>query len=189
MNLFDYFQLFIEALSSEFSRVVPIATMLARVIVRIGFAVLLTAIIGWEREKGNKTAGLRTHLMVAIGSALFVVVLENGSSQNPDSAREGVSRVIQGIAAGVGFIGGGAILKLESQNKVRGLTTAGSIWFAAAIGVCAGTGEIGAAIIGTAFAWLVLSSLGKLEGRAKPSKLILTDKNAATQNDDDDFDD
>jgi putative Mg2+ transporter-C (MgtC) family protein len=160
---------FWNAILAEFSHVVPDAQTFARVLVRLTFAILLTGIIGWERERGHKTAGLRTHLMVAIGSALFVLVLENTEG---DDANQAVSRVIQGITAGVGFIGGGAILKLERQNKIRGLTTAGSVWFAAAIGVAAGMGKLSAAIAGTIFALIVLSSLAKLEIRQREPKIV-----------------
>lgn len=158
------------ALLVEIGHVVPDAQTFARVFVRLGFAILLTAIIGWERERGRKTAGLRTHLMVAIGSALFVLVLEDSTTD------QGVSRIIQGITAGVGFIGGGAILKLESQNKIRGLTTAGSVWFAAAIGVACGTGKLAAAIVGTIFAFIVLSLLAKIEFVKQKPELIVDHK-------------
>jgi putative Mg2+ transporter-C (MgtC) family protein len=182
---------FWNALVEEVSHVVPDAQTFARVLVRLTFAVLLTGIIGWERERGHKTAGLRTHLMVAIGSALFVLVLENTEG---DNANQAVSRVIQGITAGVGFIGGGAILKLESQNKIRGLTTAGSVWFAAAIGVAAGMGKLSAAIAGTIFAMIVLSSLAKLEIRNRKTPLIIQSQTNQSQTgekiiDSDDIDD
>jgi len=172
---------FWDALLAEVGHVVPDANTFARVLVRLGFAVLLTSVIGWDRERGRKTAGLRTHLMVAIGSALFVLILEDSTGD------QAVSRVIQGITAGVGFICGGAILKLESQNKVRGLTTAGSVWFAAAIGVAAGTGKLAAAIGGTIFAWIVLSLLAKVEIARKEPKVVVHGQ--ATLHNGNDFED
>jgi putative Mg2+ transporter-C (MgtC) family protein len=79
--------------------------------------------------------------------------------------QDGLSRVIQGLITGIGFLGAGAILKLESSGQIRGLTTAAGIWMTAAIGVTIGVGRLGMATIATALAWLVLAILIKLDRR------------------------
>ncbi|RYG65323.1 MgtC/SapB family protein [bacterium] len=156
--------LILDALREELWLELPDMKQIVRVAVRLLLAVLLTAIIGWEREVGNKTAGLRTHMLVSLGAALFTVTALEATQNNGD-----VMRVIQGVATGVGFIGGGAILKLESRNRVRGLTTAGTIWLAAAIGVAAGLGKIGAAAIGILLAWFILVVLERMKGKPQHS--------------------
>lgn len=154
--------IFWDAIREELSFETPDMHQLVRITIRLLFAVGLTAIIGWEREVGHKTAGLRTHMLVALGAALFTVAsLEAAAKDSSD-----VTRVIQGVATGVGFIGGGAILKLESKNRIRGLTTAGTIWLAAAIGVAAGLGKLGAAGIGILLAWIILVVLERAKGKA-----------------------
>jgi putative Mg2+ transporter-C (MgtC) family protein len=106
----------------------------------LGLAVLLGAIVGIEREAAGQWAGLRTHMLVAMGTALFV--LAGHGLGNPDVS----SRIIQGVAAGVGFIGAGAILKRKDEHEVLGLTTAASIWVAAAMGTACALREYGLAI-------------------------------------------
>src|SRR5262245_34929713 len=103
------------------------------VVVALGSAVLCGGLIGLERELHGRWAGLRTHMMVAMGAAVFVLAV------SPQGGSE-VARIIQGIAAGVGFIGAGTILKLTDKLEVKGLTTASSIWLAAAVGTASGTG-------------------------------------------------
>src|SRR5687768_5702163 len=102
-----------DILQQEFWSGIPDATQATRVVLRILAATLLGAIVGYERERTGKSAGLRTHMLVSLGCAVFVVApLEAG--MNP----EGVSRVIQGVAAGIGFIGAGAILKLPEARQI-----------------------------------------------------------------------
>ncbi len=88
-----------------------------------------TAVIGWERERIGKPAGLRTHMLMSLGSARFVLRAAEAGMAIAD-----LSRVIQGLAAGIGFIGGGAILKLPDEHQIDGLTTAAGIWLTAAVG-------------------------------------------------------
>lgn len=102
------------------------------VFLRLGAAVLAGALIGFDREIRNKPAGLRTMALVALGSAVFVVA--TAGSVGADA----VSRVIQGVITGVGFLGAGSIIRGQSEQSVRGLTTAASIWLAAAVGVACG---------------------------------------------------
>jgi len=126
---------------------------------RIGAAAVLGGVLGLERELNGHFAGLRTHMMVAIGCAVFVVaglVVTEGHA-------ESMTRVIQGVVTGVGFLGAGTILKLDEQRKIKGLTTASSIWLAAALGTLAGLGEYVPAAAATAIAVAVLAALRPLE--------------------------
>jgi putative Mg2+ transporter-C (MgtC) family protein len=112
------------------------ATQVTRVCVRLLVAVALGGLLGYEREKRGTSAGLRTHMLVALGSAIFVLVpLEAGITPAD------LSRVLQGVITGVGFLGAGAIIKLSQEQEIKGLTTAASVWLTAAIGVAAGMGS------------------------------------------------
>ncbi|MES2490638.1 MAG: MgtC/SapB family protein [Pseudomonadota bacterium] len=149
-----------EILWSELTSGLPDQNELAHVLVRLLAAVLLGAAVGWQRERAGKAAGLRTHILVALGTTLFVLAA-SGSGMSPD----GVSRVIQGIASGIGFIGAGAILKLSASREIQGLTTAAGIWMTAAIGVAVGLGGLGLALLGTILTWAILASIGLWEKR------------------------
>src|SRR3954470_16427938 len=98
----------------------------AAAVVRLAGAAGLGAVVGWQRERWHKPAGVRTHMLVSLGAAAFVV---GASRSGLDPAA--VSRVVQGLVAGVGFIGAGAILRRD-EGHVAGLTTAASVWVAAA---------------------------------------------------------
>lgn len=140
-------------LRQEFADV-PNVGELTRILVRLTMAVVLGGLIGMEREWAGKAAGLRTHMMVALGSALFVLVpLQAGVTLGD------MSRVLQGLTAGIGFIGAGAIIKLNSEEDIRGLTTAASIWTVAAIGVACGLGRESTALVATLFGLLILQVL------------------------------
>lgn len=130
-----------------------------RDLMRIGAAAIVGGVLGLERELNGHFAGLRTHMMVAIGCAVFVVAgLAVDGSQS-----DAVTRVVQGIAAGIGFLGAGTILKLDEERKIKGLTTASSIWLAAALGTLAGLGEYVPAAAATAIALVVLGVLRPIE--------------------------
>jgi putative Mg2+ transporter-C (MgtC) family protein len=151
---------------AEFTSGLPTAEQFAQVVVRLLAAALLGGIVGYERERAGRPAGLRTHMLVSLGAALFVIA---GDEFGMDSAD--LSRVIQGIATGIGFIGGGAILKLAAEREIKGLTTAAGIWMTAAVGVAAGLGRWGSAGIGVLLTWIILSILYKFEKRSiKPKK-------------------
>jgi putative Mg2+ transporter-C (MgtC) family protein len=126
---------------------------------RIGAAAILGGVIGMERELNGHFAGLRTHMMVAIGCAVFVV----GGLAISGEQTEAVTRVIQGVAAGVGFLGAGTILKIDEKEKIKGLTTASSIWLASALGTLAGLGEYVPAAASAAIAIVVLAVLRPVE--------------------------
>ncbi|MDP3421311.1 MAG: MgtC/SapB family protein [Thiobacillus sp.] len=153
-----------DALLTELNAGFPDADQMARLLVRLSVAMVLGAIIGFQREQYGKPAGLRTHILVAMGCALFVIAaVESGMSS------DGVSRVIQGLTAGIGFIGAGAILKLSQHREIQGLTTAASIWATAAVGVAVGLGLLGLAVLSVVLIWFVLAVLGYLEVRFKLS--------------------
>ena len=119
--------------------------------------------IGLQRERVHSTAGLRTHMLVSVGAAFFVLAaIESGASATD------VSRVIQGLVAGVGFLGAGAILKVGDREEVHGLTTAASIWLIAAVGTGAGLGHLWLPALGAAFGWIILGPIGRLEKRPQP---------------------
>jgi putative Mg2+ transporter-C (MgtC) family protein len=144
-----------EALAAEFSDL-PDAAQATRLVVRLLVAGLMGAIIGYDRERNASPAGFRTHILVALGAALFVIAPAQAGFSADD-----VSRVVQGIVAGIGFLGAGAILKQDSNFKVRGLTTAASIWLTAAIGIAAGVGQLVTALVATAFGLVVLGVVRK----------------------------
>jgi putative Mg2+ transporter-C (MgtC) family protein len=123
-----------------------------RVSIRLVVASVLGGILGFEREVKGKSAGLRTHMLVALGSAVFVLVPEQLGTDKAD-----MTRVLQGLVAGIGFLGAGAILKHKEADEVKGLTTAASIWLTAAIGMSAGMGRELTAILSTILAMIVLT--------------------------------
>jgi putative Mg2+ transporter-C (MgtC) family protein len=136
----------------------PDAESMIRLIVRLIVAMIFGAVIGIQRERAGKPAGLRTHMLVALGAAVFIIA-SGEFGMNPDS----ISRVIQGLVTGIGFIGAGAILKLYDKRAVEGLTTAAGIWMTAALGVAVGLGRFGLALIATLLAWMTLSLVRQLE--------------------------
>ena len=141
---------------SEFSDL-PTAVEFTRVILRLAIAAILGALLGLEREHSGKAAGVRTHMLVAVGAAIFVLVPQQ--MQMPDAE---VSRVIQGVITGVGFLGAGTILKSASEETVKGLTTAAGLWLTAAIGIAAGLGREGSAVLSTLLALAILHLVPKI---------------------------
>jgi len=125
---------------------------------RIFVAALLGGLIGLEREYRSKEAGFRTHFLVAMGSALFMVVSAYGFSDamNNELQRWDVSRVAAQVVSGIGFIGAGTIIFRKTENIVSGLTTAAGVWVVAAIGLACGGGMYKLAIVSTV---LVLAGL------------------------------
>jgi putative Mg2+ transporter-C (MgtC) family protein len=126
-------------------------------------------IIGWERQLRNKPAGLRTHMLVSMGSALFVLI-PLAMAKNPNGL-DAIERVIQGITAGIGFLGAGEILRQSQQEigkvEVHGLTSAAAIWVSAALGTAAGCGLWQLALIGALMSLFVLRVIKKLERRSR----------------------
>lgn len=144
----------------ELTAGLPDARQLARVVIRLLVAMLLGGVVGIQREWTGKPAGLRTHMLVALGAALFVLAPVEAGMTSAD-----LSRVIQGLATGIGFIGGGAILKLSQERDIRGLTSAAGIWMTAAMGVAVGLGRIGMALLSALLTWFILTVVGKIEHR------------------------
>ena len=154
-----------DTLRQEFSDL-PDAAQAVRLVVRLGLAVLLGALIGWERERRESAAGLRTHMLVALGTALFVLVPQQAGLSDAD-----LSRVIQGLVAGVGFLGAGAVIKQTRSGEVHGLTTAAGIWSTAAIGVAVGLGREATAIISAVTVVAILGLLLRIEERMGAKRL------------------
>jgi len=141
----------------------PDTAQMLRVIVRVVVAALLGGLLGAERERAGKPAGLRTHMLVALGSAVFVLFpMEEGMSIGD------LGRVIQGVAAGIGFIGAGTILKRADADEISGLTTAASIWLTSAIGLAVGAGHLWLPIVVAACAWSILHVMARLGGNETP---------------------
>ena len=136
----------------------PDAETMARITIRLVVAMIFGAVIGIQRERAGKPAGVRTHMLVSSGAAVFILA-RGAFGMNPDS----ISRVIQGLVTGIGFLGAGAILKLYDRRAVEGLTTAAGIWMTAALGVAVGLGRFGLALVATLLAWMTLSVVRQLE--------------------------
>ena len=135
-------------------------------VVRLLAAAALAALLGWEREHAGKAAGLRTHMLVGIGAALYTVLAELSVLEIPPDS-EGFQadpiRVIQAVAIGIGFLGSGIIFVSRQDERVRGLTTAASVWATAAIGVASGLGYYVLAVTSTLLLLLVLRVLVRFD--------------------------
>lgn len=141
-------------------------------LLRLLLATLCGAALGWERERKAKPAGLRTHMMVSLGAATFLLAglhyTESLGQTEPDWLRVDLFRIVAGIIGGVGFLGAGSII--ESRGDVRGLTTAASIWVAAATGVACGLGYYGLSIMAIVLAMITLVVVGSFERFFFPGK-------------------
>lgn len=130
-------------------------------------AVLLGGIVGFEREAWQKPAGLRTHMMVALGAAAFTrlaLALVGDIPPAPGTATDGdPARIVMGIATGIGFLGAGTII--QARGEVRGITTAAGIWVVGAIGACCGAGQYAIAVVSVILATVILAVLYRLEPR------------------------
>ncbi|MBI2062929.1 MAG: MgtC/SapB family protein [Candidatus Yanofskybacteria bacterium] len=135
-------------------------------ILRLLLAAGLGGAIGFERERAHKVAGLRTHALVAMGAALLSVISIYGFEGLTDGSAYDPSRLISNIIVGIGFIGGGAILRQGS--RIMGTTTAATLWLVAAVGIAAGIGFIFGALAGAAVGYLVLTVLWQVEKRLIP---------------------
>jgi len=131
---------------------------IARIVIRLLAALILGGLVGIQRERTHKPAGLRTHMLVCLGTAVFVTTCGVAGM-----AFDAQSRVIQGIITGLGFIGAGSILKLSQEHEIKGLTTAAGLWMTAAIGVTIGLGALGIAIGATIVTLLILALARKVE--------------------------
>ena len=142
---------------SEFSEIADL-TQIIRIILRFLLAAILGGLLGYDREIKGKAAGLRTHMLVSFGAALFVLIPQQSGASIAD-----LTRVLQGLIAGVGFLGAGSIIIGRQQEEAKGMTTAAGIWLTAAIGVAAGMGREATAILSTLLALGILSLIPKVE--------------------------
>jgi putative Mg2+ transporter-C (MgtC) family protein len=143
---------------SEFG--IPLLEILERLLASL----LAGAVIGWERERKNKPAGLRTHMLVTLGSATFcVMAFEVGAALSDRYGERGVDpmRVLDGVVGGIGFLGAGSII--QARGRVQGITTAAGVWMAGALGAACGVGAYKLAALSTVLAFLVLTVLAKVE--------------------------
>lgn len=137
----------------EFSDIPDVSTI-TRITLRLALAAVLGGILGYERELKARNAGVRTHMLVAVGAALFVIGPLQVDMPMPD-----MSRVLQGIVQGIGFLGAGAIIFSTAQQKIHGLTTAANIWVTAGIGVLAGLGLDATAALSTLIVLIILVAI------------------------------
>jgi len=158
----------------QFAKDLPGGGDLLRVAVKLLTSALVGGLIGLERELTNKEAGLRTHMLVALGSTLFVLALVEAGASN-----DAVSRAVQGVAAGIGFVGAGNVLKLSSEHRVRGLTTAATIWLTAALGVAVGLGKWWLPVLGALLTLAILMVLVPVESFIKRFRNRHADKGDA----------
>jgi putative Mg2+ transporter-C (MgtC) family protein len=138
---------------------------LLNIVFRLCLALLTGAIIGIERQLKQKPAGLRTHMLVCLGSAVFTIIpMQIDSLQ---SHLDALSRVIQGVATGVGFLGAGEIVRESSEKSARpeihGLTSAASVWVSAGLGIATGLGLWQLALVGAVLTFMVLRVFKRLE--------------------------
>lgn len=144
-------------------------------ILAILLTVFLTGLVGYEREKRGRSAGLRTHLLVGVGSAVIMIISIYGFPAITGDHRD-VARLAAGVLAGVGFLGAGAII--HDHGSIKGLTTAGTIWLVMAIGLACGSFNFILAIVVTAVVMLVLTAFRKIEHKVNkhsPILLVTTD--------------
>ena len=120
-------------------------------VLQLCFALVLAGIIGYEREKYSKPAGLRTHMLIAIGCTILTILSYTAFPEPGDN-----SRLAAAIITGIGFIGAGTVL--QTRERIVGLTTAASIWLTASISLAVGTGNYVLAITGTILGYIVLES-------------------------------
>jgi putative Mg2+ transporter-C (MgtC) family protein len=151
---------------SELSAGIPEGRQLIVVLIRLFAAVIMGAAIGYERETAGKAAGLRTHILVTTGTCVFVL-----GCIDAGMASDALSRVIQGIVTGIGFVGAGSILKRENESSIEGVTTSAGIWMAAAVGVTIALGGLGLAALATVLTLLVLRATLWIEERAVKPKM------------------
>jgi putative Mg2+ transporter-C (MgtC) family protein len=135
-------------------------------LIRLVVAAALGALLGWERERAGKSAGLRTLMLVAIASALYTALaelaVESYDGQSGELRADPI-RAIQAIAVGIGFLGGGVIVVRQHGETVSGLTTAASIWATAAVGIAAGLAHYRLAVGASLLFILVLRGLARFE--------------------------
>lgn len=140
----------------------------SELVTRLVVALLYGGLIGWEREARNKPAGLRTHMMVSLGSAAFTLVsfeLAAAAAGDRGMASDPI-RIVEGVTAGIGFLGAGSII--QSRGTVEGVTTAAGLWVVGAIGIACGGGHYLLATTTAVLAFLILAALDLIDRRKQP---------------------
>jgi putative Mg2+ transporter-C (MgtC) family protein len=145
---------------SEVTQSIPNTHRMVSITLRLLVALAIGALVGLQRELTHKPAGLRTHMLLALGTAFIIVSAEQAGMSKSD-----LSRVVQGLVTGIGFLGGGAILKLTAEHEIHGLTTAAGLWMTTTASAAAGLGQLALAIVGMCLGLLVLAALVKVEKR------------------------
>ena len=133
--------------------------------VRLVVAAVLGGILGFQRAEAGKAAGMRTHMLVALGAAMVVLAPHLAGMSTAD-----ISRIIQGTVTGIGFIGGGVILKQSDHRYIEGVTTAAGIWLTATVGIVAGMGRLALGLAGALLALMILTVIGRLERKILPRR-------------------
>jgi len=136
-----------------------------QLLLRLGLAASLGSLLGFQREIVGRAAGLRTHMLVALGSAFFILLPVQAGMDLAE-----LSRVLQGLTTGIGFLGAGTILKREGQ--IEGLTTAASLWLTAAVGIAAGMGREMSAVLGTVLAFIILAVVPRVGSNRSPTDSV-----------------
>jgi putative Mg2+ transporter-C (MgtC) family protein len=163
------------AVRADFSDL-PGVVEVTQLVLRMLLAALLGGVLGYQRERQGKEAGLRTHMLVALGSAFFVVVPLQAGMPIGD-----LSRVLQGLIAGIGFLLAGTILQRQDQGEIHGLTTAAGLWLTAAVGVAVGLGREASAVLGTVLAFIILALLPQVRPPAHVDERVRKDTSALQQ--------
>ena len=135
-------------------------------VIRLVAAAAFASIIGLERELNDRPAGLRTHMLVSLGAAAFLLVgyeILFATAQGDPSARIDPTRIVEGVVGGIGFLGAGSII--QGRGSVHGITTGAAIWIAGAIGVACATGNFVLAALVTAIALVIVLALGYFENK------------------------
>lgn len=143
-----------------FETEIPPMDMIVRLLMAAGLALLL----GLERELRGKPAGLRSHMLVSIGAAAFILIglhILMATAEGDPSARVDPSRIVEGVIGGIGFLGAGCII--QSRGSVQGITTGASIWICGAIGVACGLGNLVLASMVAVLAFIIVVVLGRFE--------------------------
>jgi len=133
---------------------------------RLSLALLVGCLIGFNRQQGGRPAGMRTFMLVSMGAALFVMIPLQAEGDSPYAATNALSRTIQGVATGIGFLGAGLILQESPRKsaapKVKGLTTAAFVWTAAGLGAAIGCGLWQMGLLGGLLTLITLSGVKRL---------------------------
>jgi putative Mg2+ transporter-C (MgtC) family protein len=151
----------------------PGVAAVTQLVLRLLLAALLGGPVGRQQERQGLEAGLRTHTLVALGSALFVLVPRQAGMALGD-----LSRVLQGLLAGLGFLLAGVILTRQAQGRIRGLTAAAGLWLSALVGVAVGLGRDVLAVLGTVLAFVILALLPQVSPSPAPDETPRQDTGA-----------